>query len=73
MLMVIRLIVCSYGIVWSSGFLVCFLGTREHIQINRSVNAEKEGIKDYIKVVFTNSFLGAIILLTIFTIFGNEL
>lgn len=29
------------------GFLVCFLGTREHIQINRSVNAEKEGIKDY--------------------------
>ena len=50
------------------GFLVCFLGTREHIQINRSVNAEKEGIKDYIKVVFTNKPLGAIILLTIFTI-----
>lgn len=50
------------------GFLVCFLGTREHIQVNRAAGKEKEKVSDYVKVVFTNKPLGAIILLTIFTI-----
>lgn len=49
------------------GFLVCFLGTREHIKVNRA-NGQKEGLKAYAKVVFTNKPLGAIILLTLFTI-----
>lgn len=50
------------------GFTVCYLGTKEHIKINRTESKEKTGIKDYIKVIFTNKPLGAIILLTIFTI-----
>lgn len=50
------------------GFLVCFLGTKEHIKVHRAENAKREGMKDYIKVVFTNKPLGALILLTLFTI-----
>lgn len=50
------------------GFFVCFMGTREHIRINRERGGEKEGLKAYVKVVFTNKPLGAIILLTLFTI-----
>lgn len=50
------------------GFMICYLGTKEHIRINRTESKEKTGIKDYIKVIFTNKPLGAIILLTIFTI-----
>ena len=50
------------------GFLVCFLGTREHIKVNRSTGGKGEGIGTYLRVVFTNKPLGAIILLTLFTI-----
>lgn len=49
------------------GFLVCFLGTRENLHVKRA-NGEKEGMKDYLKVVFTNGPLGALILMTLFTI-----
>lgn len=50
------------------GFFVCFMGTKEHIKVNREGKAEKAGLKDYARVVFTNKPLGAIILLTLFTI-----
>ncbi|WP_416353706.1 glycoside-pentoside-hexuronide (GPH):cation symporter [Agrilactobacillus fermenti] len=49
-------------------FLVCFLGTRENVKVHRDTNAKKEGLKDYLKVVFTNGPLFAVILMTIFTI-----
>ncbi|WP_368251114.1 glycoside-pentoside-hexuronide (GPH):cation symporter [Enterococcus sp. 2201sp1_2201st1_B8_2201SCRN_220225] len=50
------------------GFAVCYFGTKEHIKVQRSQNAKREGLKDYVKVVFTNKPLGAMILLTLFTI-----
>lgn len=58
------------------GFAICFLGTREHIQIDRQAEEKaadasgkkKSAFGSYIKVVFTNKNLGAIILLTLFTI-----
>ena len=49
------------------GFLVCFLGTRENIKVKRQ-RGEKETMKDYFKVIFTNAPLGAVILMTLFTI-----
>ncbi|MFV0560320.1 MAG: glycoside-pentoside-hexuronide (GPH):cation symporter [Enterococcus sp.] len=50
------------------GFVVCYLGTREHVQVNRQGVEERTGMKEYMKVVFTNKPLGAMILLTLFTI-----
>lgn len=50
------------------GFLICYLGTKEHVKVNRVGSGEKEGLKAYAKVVFTNKPLGAMILLTLFTI-----
>lgn len=49
-------------------FLVCFLGTKENVKVNRKVSAEHEGFKDYFKIVFTNGPLFTIILMTLFTI-----
>lgn len=48
-------------------FLVCFLGTKENVKVNRKTH-EKEGFKDYIRVIFHNGPLGALILMTLFTI-----
>lgn len=59
------------SVVGVLGFLACFLGTKEHIKVHYdtgSKNKEKTGFKSYIKVVFTNKPLGALILLTLFTI-----
>ena len=50
------------------GFAVCYFGTKEHVKVNRQPNAKRETLKDYVKVVFTNKPLGAMILLTLFTI-----
>lgn len=52
--------VCMFG--------VCYLGTRENVKVRRNQNGPKEGFKDYIKVVFHNGPLGAVILMTLFTI-----
>ena len=49
-------------------FAVCYFGTKENVKVHRDPNAKKEGFKDYIKVVFTNGPLGALILMTLFTI-----
>ena len=64
------------GLCGIAGFAICFLGTREHIRIDRQAEekaAGKAGKKSsafstYFKVVFTNKNLGAVILLTLFTI-----
>lgn len=51
------------------GFVVCYLGTREHVKVNRQASdTKREGFKEYAKVIFTNKPLGAMILLTLFTI-----
>lgn len=56
-----------FGIMGVLGFLVCFLGTRENLKIKRD-KAEKESMKDYFRVIFKNGPLGALILMTLFTI-----
>lgn len=58
------------GIFGVASFAVTYFNCREHIQVNREKtgNKEKEGFKAYIKVVFTNKPLIAIILMTLFTI-----
>lgn len=61
------------GIAGIAGFAVCFFGCREHIKVNRAAEEKAEGkgkvgLKTYAKVIFTNKNLGAIILLTLFTI-----
>lgn len=64
------------GLCGIAGFAVCFFGTREHIVVDRSAEeavAASTGKKQsmlatYVKVIFTNKNLGAIILLTLFTI-----
>lgn len=48
-------------------FAVCYFGTRENVKVNRK-SETKEGFKDYIKVIFHNGPLGALILMTLFTI-----
>lgn len=50
------------------GFAICYLGTKEYVKVNREANIKRAGFKDYAKVVFTNKPLGAMILLTLFTI-----
>jgi Na+/melibiose symporter and related transporters len=37
-------------------FAVCYFGTRENVKVHRNTGkgAEKEGFKDYIKVIFKN-------------------
>ncbi|MGP3641338.1 glycoside-pentoside-hexuronide (GPH):cation symporter [Lentilactobacillus hilgardii] len=49
-------------------FGICYLGTKENVRVNRSKTAQKEGFKDYFKVIFKNGPLGALILMTLFTI-----
>ncbi len=49
-------------------FGICYLGTKENVHVHRNQNAQKEGFKDYFKVIFKNGPLGALILMTIFTI-----
>ncbi|MCV3741889.1 glycoside-pentoside-hexuronide (GPH):cation symporter [Lentilactobacillus hilgardii] len=49
-------------------FGICYLGTKENVHVNRSKTAQKEGFKDYFKVIFKNGPLGALILMTLFTI-----
>lgn len=56
-----------FGVMGILGFLVCYLGTRENLKIKRR-EGEKESMKDYFRLVFTNKPLGALILMTLFTI-----
>jgi glycoside/pentoside/hexuronide:cation symporter, GPH family len=58
----------AMAIIGVCGFAVCYLGTKENVKVNREVQKEKNGFKDYIKVVFTNGPLLALILMTLFTI-----
>ena len=57
-----------FAIIGVCMFAVCYFGTKENIKVHRDKNAKREGFKDYIKVVFTNGPLGALILMTLFTI-----
>lgn len=56
-----------FAVIGVCMFLVCFLGTKENVHVDRQVH-EKEGFKDYIRVIFHNGPLGALILMTLFTI-----
>ncbi len=56
-----------FAIVGVAMFAVCYFGTRENVKVNRN-NAHKEGFKDYFRVIFKNGPLGALILMTLFTI-----
>ncbi|WEV43594.1 glycoside-pentoside-hexuronide (GPH):cation symporter [Lactobacillus sp. ESL0684] len=57
-----------FAIIGVAMFAICYLGTKENVHVNRSGNTEKEGFKDYFKVIFKNGPLGALILMTLFTI-----
>jgi GPH family glycoside/pentoside/hexuronide:cation symporter len=50
------------------GFFVCYKNTIEHIHAESSRSKERETIKDYFRVVFTNRPLWSLILMTLFTI-----
>lgn len=56
-----------FAVVGVLMFAVCYLGTRENVKVNRK-SETKEGFKDYLRVVFHNGPLGALILMTLFTI-----
>lgn len=58
-------IFAAFGVLM---FGVCYLGTKENVHVHRNKSAQKEGFKDYFKVIFKNGPLGALILMTIFTI-----
>lgn len=62
---VAALIMAGIGV---AGFAICYFGTKENVKVHRNPHAKKEGFKDYIKVVFTNGPLFALILMTLFTI-----
>lgn len=57
-----------FGVIGILMFLVCYLGTKENVKVNRNAKKGKEGFKDYFRVIFRNGPLGAIILMTLFTI-----
>lgn len=59
------LIMAAVGV---AAFYVCYKGTRENVKVNREVGYEKNTVKDYLKVVFTNRPLGGLILMQLFTI-----
>ncbi|MFX3616654.1 MAG: glycoside-pentoside-hexuronide (GPH):cation symporter [Sporolactobacillus sp.] len=50
------------------GFFVCYMNTKEHIHAEASRSKEKETMRDYFRVVFTNRPLWSLILMTLFTI-----
>lgn len=56
------------AVIGVASFAVCYFGTRENVKVNRQTNKEKSSFKDYLKVVFTNGPLLALILMTLFTI-----
>ncbi|MFC6169595.1 glycoside-pentoside-hexuronide (GPH):cation symporter [Loigolactobacillus jiayinensis] len=62
---VAAVIMAIIGIV---SFIICYLGTKENVKVHRDTHAKKEGFKDYLKVIFTNGPLFALILMTLFTI-----
>lgn len=57
-----------FAVIGVCMFAVCYFGTRENVKVNRNSSAHKEGFKDYIRVIFRNGPLGALILMTLFTI-----
>ena len=57
-----------FAIIGVLMFAICYFGTRENVHVNRKKSAQKEGFKDYFRVIFKNGPLGAIILMTLFTI-----
>ncbi|WP_029779147.1 glycoside-pentoside-hexuronide (GPH):cation symporter [Lactiplantibacillus fabifermentans] len=58
-----------FAIIGVLMFGVCYLGTRENVKVQRNNGSqEKEGFKDYFHVIFKNGPLGAVILMTLFTI-----
>ncbi|WP_132140025.1 glycoside-pentoside-hexuronide (GPH):cation symporter [Limosilactobacillus reuteri] len=57
-----------FAVIGVAMFAVCYFGTKENVKVHRDKNAKREGFKDYVKVVFTNGPLGALILMTLFTI-----
>jgi len=62
---VASLIMAAVGV---GAFVVCYRGTKERVKVIREVGYQKNSLKDYAKVVFTNRPLGGLILMTLFTI-----
>lgn len=62
---VASLIMAAVGV---GAFVVCYKGTKERVKVIREVGYQKNSLKDYAKVVFTNRPLGGLILMTLFTI-----
>jgi GPH family glycoside/pentoside/hexuronide:cation symporter len=62
---VASLVMAAVGV---GAFVVCYRGTRERVKVIREVGYQKNSLKDYAKVVFTNRPLGGLILMTLFTI-----
>lgn len=50
------------------GFFACYMNTKEHIHAEAARSKERETMKDYLRVVFTNRPLWSLILMTLFTI-----
>ena len=50
------------------GFWICYKNTKEHIRVENAKSKEKQSIKDYFRVIFTNRPLWCLILMTLFTI-----
>lgn len=59
------LVMTAVGVI---AFWICYRGTKEHVKVNREVGYQKNSVKDYAKIVFTNRPLGGLILMTLFTI-----
>ncbi|MFC7395042.1 glycoside-pentoside-hexuronide (GPH):cation symporter [Scopulibacillus cellulosilyticus] len=50
------------------GFFICYKNTKEHINAEASRGKERQTMKDYFRVVFTNRPLWSVIFMTLFTI-----
>lgn len=56
------------ALIGIAGFFVCYVTTKEHIHAEAARSKERETMKDYLRVVFTNRPLWSLILMTLFTI-----
>lgn len=56
------------GAVGVASFFVCYHNSHERVRVNRQVGYERNSVKDYAKVVFTNRPLLGLVLMTLFLI-----
>jgi GPH family glycoside/pentoside/hexuronide:cation symporter len=59
------LVMAAVGVL---SFFICYKSSRERVRVNRSVGYERNSVKDYAKVVFTNRPLLGLVLMTLFLI-----